>query len=140
MSHKHTIVYAEDDIDDLYIVKQAFQRFEHIEILHATDGRLALNVLEELAAKKKLPCLVILDINMPVMNGKEALEAIRSHQHLSKLPVVMFSTSNSSSDISFAEKHNALFITKPIDLSDLEKITETFVERCDFEINKFPVQ
>lgn len=133
--NKHTILYAEDDLDDLLIVQQAFERFDHINLLHAPDGKRALHALEDMVAHQKLPCLVILDINMPVMNGKEVLQAIRDDRHLSKLPVVLFSTSNSPTDSTFAERFNAGFITKPIDFSDLEKITDTFVEHCNFGIN-----
>ena len=133
---KHTIVYAEDDLDDLFIVKQAFEKHDHIEVIHAADGRKALQTLEAMVQENYLPCLVILDINMPVMNGKETLQAIRNHPHLSRLSVVLFSTSNSPSDIAFAENLDAILITKPIDYSDLELIAKKFVDHCNFEINK----
>jgi CheY-like chemotaxis protein len=132
---KHTIIYAEDDLDDLFILKQAFERHDHVEVLHATDGRNAMTMLEDMSKEKTLPCLVILDINMPVMNGREALQAIRSQSALSKLPVVLFSTSSSVADKLFAETHNAILITKPVDFSNLEIIVEQFIERCDFEVN-----
>lgn len=132
---KHTIVYAEDDLDDVFILQQAFQKHDHIDVLHVPDGRLALMMLEGMAQENTLPCLVILDINMPVMNGREALQAIRSHADLSKLPVVLFSTSNSPKDKLFAETYEAILITKPVEFSSLEAIVEQFIERCNFEIN-----
>jgi CheY-like chemotaxis protein len=73
---------------------------------------------------------------MPVMNGREALQAIRSHPRLTGLSVVLFSTSNSSFDSEFARKHDAVLVTKPIEYSDLENIATTFVDQCNFEINK----
>lgn len=133
---KHTIVYAEDDLDDVFILQQAFQKHDHIDVLHAPDGRLALVMLEGMAQENTLPCLVILDINMPVMNGREALQAIRSHADLSKLPVVLFSTSNSPVDKVFAESYEAVLITKPVEFSNLEAIVEQFIERCNFEVNR----
>jgi CheY-like chemotaxis protein len=133
---KHTIVYAEDDLDDLFIMTQAFQKHEHIEVLHAPDGKKAMLMLETLASENSLPCLVILDINMPVMNGREALQAIRSHNDLSKLPVVLFSTSSSASDRLFAEAHEAYLITKPSDFLNLETIVTQFLDHCNFDINK----
>jgi CheY-like chemotaxis protein len=136
---KHTIVYAEDDLDDLFIVTQALEKHDHIEMVHAIDGRKAMHLLESMAMEKSLPCLVILDINMPVMNGREALQAIRNHQSLNKLPVVLFSTSSSSSDKLFAESYDAFLITKPVDFSKLETIVEQFIERCNFEVNKLTV-
>ena len=136
---KHTIVYAEDDLDDLFIVKQAFEKHDHIEVVHAPDGKRALVTLEEMAEQNTLPCLVILDINMPVMNGREALQAIRKHPQLISVSVVLFSTSNSPSDAEFAQKHDAVLVTKPIEYSDLENIAATFVEQCNFEINKLSI-
>lgn len=136
---KHTIVYAEDDLDDLFILKQAFEKHDHIEVVHAPDGKGAMHILQNMVDDKKLPCLVILDINMPVMNGREALQAIRSHHHLRKLPVVLFSTSSSSTDKAFAETYDAILITKPVDFVNLEIIVKQFIERCDFEINRISV-
>ena len=137
--NRHTIVYAEDDLDDLFILQQAFKKHDHIEVIHALDGKKAMHILEKMAAEKVLPCLVILDINMPVMNGREALQAIRHHKGLSKLPVVLFSTSSSASDKQFAETYEALLITKPVDFGNLEVIVEQFIERCNFEINNVSV-
>lgn len=137
---RHTILYAEDDLDDLFILQQAFSRHDHIQVVHAPDGRRAMLMLEEMASEKRSPCLIILDINMPVMNGREALQAIRAHNSLCHLPVVLFSTSSSSTDRQFAEKYNALLITKPIDFGNLEGIVEQFVARCNFEVNNVPVQ
>lgn len=138
-TNKHTIIYAEDDHDDLFIVRQAFEKHDHITVVHAPDGKKALLALEEMWQESFLPCLVILDINMPIMNGKETLQAIRNHPHLNRLPVVLFSTSNSPSDNAFAEKFEAVLITKPIDYSDLTQIAKTFIERCNFEVNKLPI-
>jgi CheY-like chemotaxis protein len=132
---KHTIVYAEDDLDDLFIVRQAFEKHDHINMVHAEDGRKAMHILEKMAVEKSLPCLVILDINMPVMNGREVLQAIRNHGQLNRLPVVLFSTSSSANDKVFAERHDAFLITKPVDFANLEVIVEQFIERCNFEVN-----
>lgn len=137
---KHTILYAEDDLDDLFILRQAFEKHNHVNVMHAPDGKMAMHILEELAKKKELPCLVILDINMPVMNGRETLQAIRKSTDLHKLPVVLFSTSSSAADKMFAETYEAILITKPVDFSNLEKIASQFIERCDFEINNLQLK
>lgn len=132
----HTILYAEDDMDDVFIVRQAFENYDHITVVHSTNGSEALSLLENMLCRNSLPCLVILDINMPVMNGKEALQAIRRHPQLHSLQVVLFTTSNSPSDISFAHSLNATLVTKPIEYSDLENIARKFVDQCNFEVNK----
>lgn len=134
---KHTIVYAEDDLDDLFILRQAFQRHDHIEVVHAPDGKMAVLILENMANASVLPCLVILDINMPVMNGREALQAIRGNKRISKLPVVLFTTSNNPADKLFAESYGAIMVTKPAEFANLERIVEQFINQCNFEINNF---
>lgn len=136
MVDKHTILYAEDDPDDLFMVQQAFEQHDHIKVLHAPNGADALQQLQGMAAGHHLPCLVILDINMPVMDGREALQRIKSTPGLSGLPIVLFSTSNSTSDKAFAANFGVELITKPLSFEDLKYIAETFVEKCNFEINK----
>jgi CheY-like chemotaxis protein len=135
MSTKHFILYAEDDPDDLFMVKQAFEAHNHIEVVHALNGMDALHRLHEMAAEGILPCLVILDINMPVMDGREALQKLKSYERFQRLPVVLFSTSNSPGDQAFAASHRVELITKPLSFSDLQAIAETFVEKCDFQVN-----
>lgn len=136
---KHTIVYAEDDLDDLFILQQAFGKHRHIEVVHAPDGKKAIQLLEKMAASKMLPCLVILDINMPVMNGREALQSIRQTRALQNLPVVLFSTSSNGADKQFAETYEAILVTKPVDFGNLEVIVDQFIERCNYEINNVSV-
>lgn len=136
MVSKHTIVYAEDDMDDVFMVQQAFEQHDHIKVIHAPNGSEALLVLEEMLTDNKKPCLVILDINMPVLNGKETLLRIKNHDELNDIPVVLFTTSSSLHDKTFAEQWAAELIVKPLHYSDLESIARQFVDKCNFEINK----
>ena len=72
VAHKHTILYAEDDLDDLFMIRQAFEQFDSsTEILHVNDGFEALEQLKKARENHQLPCLIILDINMPGMSGLE---------------------------------------------------------------------
>jgi hypothetical protein len=56
--------------------------------------------------------------------------------HLASVPVVLFSTSSSILDKEFAKKYNAGFVTKPLDVSQMEIITELFVDHCNDEIKR----
>lgn len=115
MSAKHTIFYAEDDLDDLFIVKQAFQSYNgDIKIIHANNGLEALETLQRLEDKETLPCLILLDINMPGMDGRETLVRIKQDDRLKDIPAAMFSTSSSSLDKEFAAKWDAQFFTKTL--------------------------
>jgi DNA-binding response OmpR family regulator len=134
-THKHFILYAEDDPDDLFFVKEAFERYDrNIELLHAGNGLEALQKLNKMA--EALPCLIILDINMPGLNGKDALIRIKQSEIFSRIPVVLFSTSSSDGDRVFALKWGAELITKPLHYSDLEKVAENFITRCESEVSK----
>jgi DNA-binding response OmpR family regulator len=134
---KHTIVYAEDDWDDVQFVKDCFKKYdEKIELVHAQNGSEALHVLENLLQEEVRPCLIILDINMPLMDGRQTLVKIKGHEDLKKVPVVMFTTSSSNLDKEFALKWGADFLTKPLRYSEVEGLAEEFVRRCDFEISK----
>jgi CheY-like chemotaxis protein len=134
---KHTIVYAEDDFDDVQFVKDCFKKYDSkIELVHAPNGSEALSVLTDLHQKGVKPCLIILDINMPLMDGRQALVRIKGNQEFKKVPVVMFTTSNSHLDKEFATKWGADFITKPLRYSEVEGLAEEFVRRCDFEMDQ----
>src|SRR5688500_2314997 len=102
MSHKHSILYAEDDPDDLFIVQQAFQVYDDaIDVIQAENGLQALGYLAKLDGKA-LPCLIILDINMPVMDGRETLIRLKNDEAYKDIPVVLFTTSSSNLDKDFA--------------------------------------
>lgn len=135
MTRKHTILYAEDDLDDLFMVQQAFESFRHIEVRHARNGLEVVQELQQMVGTQQLPCLVILDINMPVMDGREALQKIKEDERLAPVPIVLFSTSSSQTDLDFASRWNVLLETKPLSFSDLELIARRFVDQCNFEVN-----
>ena len=139
MPDKHTILYAEDDLDDLFIVKQAFELYDgDINIIHASNGFETLQHMADLEGKQRLPCLIVLDINMPGMDGRETLIQLKQHERFKKIPVVLFTTSSSSLDKAFAEKWGAKFITKPLVYAEMEKMVDTFIAYCDFGITKMP--
>lgn len=132
---KQKILYAEDDLDDLDMVRLAFEKQDGIEIVHASDGNQALSYLHNALPTKSLPCLIILDINMPGMDGRQALLQIKSNPAFQKIPVVMFTTSNSPMDMEFARKHGADFVTKPLRFEEIENLALDFTKRCNFETN-----
>ncbi len=134
---KHIVLYADDDPDDLMLVTEAFNRYaDNVKMVTATDGKEAISYLENLSDHEPAPCLIILDINMPRLNGKEALKKIRQIQRFQNIPVVLFTTSSFHADKEFALQHNAAFITKPLDVRHLEIIADQFIDHCTDEIKK----
>jgi CheY-like chemotaxis protein len=134
---KHTILYAEDDLDDLFIVQQAFQKYDDsISVIHAGNGQKAIEYLNGLEKDDLLPCLIILDMNMPGMDGRETLVRLKQSPEYNAIPVVIFTTSSNEPDKDFATKWGADFITKPLAYSELELLAKRFVDKCNFEVSK----
>jgi CheY-like chemotaxis protein len=134
---KNIVFYADDDIDDLELVQDAFGRYtNNVEVITAKDGVQALTYLQSLQEPAPAPCLIILDINMPLLNGKDVLKKIKEIPPLASVPVVLFTTSSSPLDKEFAKKYNAGFITKPLDVAQMEIITDLFIDHCSDEIKK----
>jgi len=132
---KNVILYADDDQDDLMLIKDAFKKYSSsIEVVTVENGNEALRYLNSLSHVDSLPCLVILDINMPLLNGKEVLKELRNNARFKKVPVVLFSTSSNYYEKKFAENYNAGFIAKPMGMDELEKITDKFIEQCGDEV------
>ena len=135
--HKHVVLYADDDIDDIKFIEESFsETTQNIELVTAYNGLDLVRYLEGLTPLDPSPCLIILDVNMPLMNGKEALQKIREMDRYQNIPVVLFTTSSTDFDKSFAQKHNAGFVTKPLDNRQMKNITDQFIEHCNDEVQK----
>lgn len=134
---KNLVLYADDDPDDLELVKDAFSQYtQDVEVLTFLNGSEALGYLLRLEEGDPSPCLIILDINMPILNGKEALTRIRAIERFALVPAVLFTTSSSPADLEFARRHNAGFITKPNEIRHMAFIAGQFVDHCHEEARR----
>lgn len=134
---RHLVLYADDDLDDIGFVESAFyESSTNIELITANDGEGALEILNSLTQFDPDPCLIILDVNMPRMNGKETLLRIRQMDRYKSTPVVLFTTSSMKADRKFAEQNNAGFVVKPLDSNQLRVITDEFINHCTDEVKK----
>lgn len=137
MPPKHIVLYADDDPDDLQLVTESFEKYSNnVEVVTVADGKEVLSFLNQIPLLEPTPCLIILDINMPRLNGKVALMEIRTMDRFRDIPVILFTTSSFPIDMSFAKRYNAGFITKPLNISQMEKITGEFIEHCSDEVKK----
>src|SRR3954470_19477922 len=92
---KNIVIYADDDADDLELVQDAFKQYSNdVEVITFFDGEQALSHLQKLNHSDPEPCLIILDVNMPGLSGKEVLVKLREMEAYSSIPVVLFTTSN----------------------------------------------
>lgn len=108
---KNFFLIAEDDEDDRFLLAEAFKKIESVNFDFVENGKELINYLNN---KQTPPSLILLDLNMPVMNGWEALKIICKDPELSKIPVVVLTTSRDKADQGFCKKYGAkAFITKP---------------------------
>lgn len=134
---QYIVLYADDDEDDVDLMQEAFSKYStNMSVVAKNDGQEVLNFLKEVAPKKKLPCLVILDINMPRLDGKETLKQLRRIEDYNQVPIVLFTTSSSAEDARFAKKFNAGYLTKPMNANQIEFIADKFLNYCSEEVRK----
>lgn len=137
VGEEYVVVYADDDPDDLELVVEAFHSYTaNVRVLPFFDGVSAISYLQNLAASDSTPCLIILDINMPKLDGKECLKKIRRIPRLENVPVVLFTTSVSDRDKQFANTYNVGFITKPLSAAQMERITTELIGHCAEDVRK----
>lgn len=131
---KFTIVIADDDEDDQMMTASAFKDAGLEEpIVAVSNGEELLNYLlkqDKYAGKTHdLPGLILLDLNMPKIDGRVALKEIRKNPAISKVPIVVFSTSNNKEDISTSYANGAnSFISKPSSYNDLVNMAKVIKE------------
>lgn len=125
------ILVAEDDEDDKLLILKAFERtLPKEKVTCVEDGDALLNYLRRLAPYDDLlkyprPDIILLDLNMPKKDGKEALAEIKSCEELKSIPVIIFTTSNNINDIQTTYKlGSSSYITKPGSFEELIKVTE----------------
>ena len=116
MAFVPVILCVDDDEDDLFFIKEIIQSQGHsFEIKEAKNGVDALQYLHEGLIKDQLPCLIIMDMNMPRMDGRQTISKIKEIEQLSKVPIVVFTTSSNATHQKYFESQGIHFITKPFD-------------------------
>ena len=123
------IIIADDDIDDRELIQSAFKDIGLEEQLQfAIDGSDLMDLLNK-KQKDFCPSIILLDLNMPKKDGRQALKEIKDNITLKTIPVIIFTTSKSREDIECTYEIGAnCFITKPRTYSDLVKIIKSVVE------------
>ena len=127
------VLMADDDEDDCLLVESAFKETDLVhELRFVGDGRELLDYLYNEGdfsdlEKYPRPNLILLDLNMPRIDGREALAIIKSDSQLKNIPVLILTTSREEQDIALAEQAGASsFLTKPGVFEDLTDMLEKF--------------
>ena len=111
-----TILCVDDDDDDQLFIKEAINSYgKPFHIVEAKNGWDALTFLNESLAKEELPCLVIMDMNMPKMDGTHTIKKIKEIEGLREMPIAVFTTSSNLADKEYFETNGIHFLTKSFD-------------------------
>jgi chemotaxis family two-component system response regulator Rcp1 len=135
------ILMVEDSIDDIEITIEALKSAKMHNNLNAVrDGVQAMAYLHQQGefSGAARPDVILLDLNMPRMDGRQVLEQIKSDPDLQKIPVVVLTTSQADEDILRAyELHANCYITKPVDLEQFSKVVNA-IEDFWFTVVRLP--
>jgi CheY-like chemotaxis protein len=132
------ILVVEDNVDDEFMIRRSFQRAHIInEVVCLRDGEEALDYLLKRGAyaeaTHEMPGLVMLDLNLPRLTGKELLQQIEEHSVLAELPIVVLTVSDSTEDILDCYDSGAYaYLKKPLTTDNIMDfiVSEKFFDIC----------
>jgi len=133
LTRPFTIVLADDDEDDRLLAQDAMAAAgSHYACTTVSDGQELLDFLRhsgkyEITKAMPLPSVILLDLNMPILDGRETLKQLKQDPVLSSIPVVILSTSANDEDIQQGYHLGASsYMIKPTEFSTLVDMMKTF--------------
>ncbi|MCA0233892.1 response regulator [Runella limosa] len=139
MNKAITILICDDDEDDVYLLKSVMEECGiKNPIVYAKNGLEAIANLNSPALQNRIG-LVLLDLNMPKMDGREVLKAVKSDGLLRRIPIVVLTTSSASEDIDNCYSMGAnCFITKPASYENFNDTVKTLLKFWT-QLSRLPV-
>jgi CheY-like chemotaxis protein len=124
------VLYADDDDDDKMVLRESFEQYAVGKTLvTVSTGQELLDYLTDNMQQRGLPCLVILDQNMPGLTGVEVVKVLREHEWFRNIPLVMFSTNQPMQEAILKEYRVPVEI-KPNSFQQWEKIALRLLSHC----------
>ena len=129
------VLIGEDDIDDQEFLKEVFSSIDDsFLIVFASNGQEVLDYFDE-KNNNCMPCLVVLDYNMPGMNGLDILRELKKDNRLDGIPKIIWSTSKSPTYKDLAlELGSNDYLIKPSNVTDHTDISRYMLSTCGYEI------
>ncbi|MFD8075068.1 response regulator [Streptomyces sp. NPDC059718] len=135
----HDVLLVEDDPADAMLIGDALAERGARNLTQVEDGLAALEYLRDPA--NRLPDLIVLDLNMPRMNGHELLSILKNDEELRAVPVVVLTTSAAPDDVAGAYRQHAnAYVTKPVNLDDFERAVHSIDAFYLDTVTKLPRQ
>ena len=135
------ILLVEDNPGDVLLTQEAFASAKIINNLHVVnDGEQALNFLNQREGYESVPRpdLILLDLNLPKIDGREVLDHVKTSDTLRRIPVVVLTSSEAEQDIlKTYDLHANSYVVKPIDMSQFMKVVNA-VESFWFSVVALP--
>lgn len=124
------ILIAEDDPDDALMLKDAFSEINQNSVTFLNNGKLLIEHIQKLLLHNEMPNLVVIDLNMPVLDGRDVIKELRKSDQTKNIPLVVLSTTKNKEDIdSVMELGADQFFTKPASFKDLVNITTNMASK-----------
>ena len=137
------ILLVEDSPDDIDITKEALEESKiHNNLSIVTDGEMALNFLKKEGTYNNAvtPDLILLDLNLPKMDGREVLKWIKYTDVIKRIPVIILTTSDSDIDkLNTYDLYANCYVTKPLGFEGFVKVVKE-IKNFWFSIVKLPPQ
>lgn len=120
------ILYADDDSDDRFLLNESVVSSGlHASLVYVSNGLEAISYIEK--TPDDLPSLVVLDLNMPKMNGRETLQYLKTHPQYQNIPVIILSTSENKREMDACTEQGALsYFVKPHSANGYNTIVNAF--------------
>ncbi|MFF3560878.1 response regulator [Streptomyces sp. NPDC002574] len=120
----YDVLLVEDDLADAMLIGDALSERGARNLTQVEDGVAALDYLRDETNAR--PDLIVLDLNMPRMNGRELLAILKADDDLRAIPVVVLTTSSAPDDVTGAyQRHANAYVTKPVNLDDFERAVQS---------------
>lgn len=124
------ILYAEDDMDDRKLLSDMLTDLNsRIRLVCVNNGAELIDYLQKLKPRARYPSFILLDINMPVMDGLQTLEVLQSTAELKEIPVIVYSTTPPGGK-HLSKLGGIEYMKKPVRVQDVVAATRKFVVYC----------
>jgi CheY-like chemotaxis protein len=144
-SNNELLLVVEDSNDDFKMLQRLMQRMEvRNPIIRCVNGDEALDFLYQEGSYKDTeevpkPSVILLDLNLPGIDGRDVLERLKQDGSLKEIPIVVFTTSSSPKDVEFCYQKGANgYLVKPMNADELQRTVQAFVDYW-LEVNIPPI-